>query len=490
MNEEIGLVNSGKNSQQYRLSHAYDNQGQNGYQNNHATAEEEEVKPKDAVEEKGCIVEILEQPFVNRTIFISLLLYGFFSITSDWIIFTDMLQAKTGLVYGPPEMGIKVTMGIVCVVSIFLYIGETVNLIREVFYGEEVVDDDAAQAVSIWAEEVPQMTLNMLITACREVPLSYFQLVKSGIAIVGAVLRLLIMLIHLCLRKETKKEKKDWFIRLLILIGSIYMAGSSLTVFFFTYTTPPGDGFGFKLPKSIVSGRTDGGKYFFKSGVFFNHPSLELCNNSKARWNESDSKWVRVGTIYHIQDATKYQKLLHVNYSYTEQFGKFGISYALKNGSLIQTCYSINFSSCAIEMNNACPSFQEVSNNATTIYLDFRYIAPDPPKLVLGDITFNGKAKQNNKCHQLQTTAPGYLYSNHTNDQQKNFFGQLQYFQANKDVNDTFSFYQNEDNSFSLYNKETQIRNVSQTWKTGYTKCPMSGAYSPNMDTDKIKIPC
>ena len=45
------------------------------------------------------------------------------------------------------------------------------------------------QVLSLFLEEVPSVTLNLLLAQCREVPVSYYQLAKAGFQMLGSGFR-------------------------------------------------------------------------------------------------------------------------------------------------------------------------------------------------------------------------------------------------------------------------------------------------------------
>ncbi|XP_052819711.1 uncharacterized protein LOC128245551 [Mya arenaria] len=128
-------------------------------------------------------------------------------LVSDWLLFRDVISTEEGLVFGPVEDTLKYLLLAFSIIGTFTYIFEISNYGWEIFRSNPWVDVDLLMAIIIWIEDVPQITINVLIVACREEAISYFQLVKASIIIIGAVIRVLISLIRYC-GKTARRDVK------------------------------------------------------------------------------------------------------------------------------------------------------------------------------------------------------------------------------------------------------------------------------------------
>ena len=55
--------------------------------------------------------------------------------------------------------------------------------------GSRLVNEQIIALVTMFVDEVPNVTLNVMLAACREVPTSYYALVKAVLNMIGALIR-------------------------------------------------------------------------------------------------------------------------------------------------------------------------------------------------------------------------------------------------------------------------------------------------------------
>ena len=376
----------------------------------------EEIK-----EEPSCLEKFFSSRIVQLVIFGVLAGYGFFTVFSDWMLCRDILNGKQGLVFGPPWIGIQIALLIVTIFGTLSYIGEMANLIRETFFQVETVDEDMVQVVSIYLQEVPQITINMYIAACREAAISIFQLIKAVLGILGGFIRVAVLLSHFFSRK--KKNKISWLERILVFLGAVYVFAGSLTVFTFIYTKPPDEGTGFRPPTGSIRGRTDDGKYLLNTSIYFSHPSFNACNNVSTQWLEKALNWIRIASVYNVKDG-----IVHMVYDVRPNYKTF--IYVRTTKPANSRCYTT--SNCTIIEHSNCPNTERPAN-LDTIYLTFRFRGRTQA-MPLGDIRFNARHYSNNTCKEVHGQKPeGYLVDNN-----RFILAQLQYFWSSNDIEGSF----------------------------------------------------
>jgi hypothetical protein len=57
------------------------------------------------------------------------------------------------------------------------------------FRNNPLIDPELLSALTIWIEDVPQITINIFIALCREDAISYYQIIKAGVIIFGGFIR-------------------------------------------------------------------------------------------------------------------------------------------------------------------------------------------------------------------------------------------------------------------------------------------------------------
>ena len=104
---------------------------------------------------------------------------------SDWLLYVDVSLAEEGLVYGPPGDAAIYALLAFSIIGSLTFVFEAVNLWWEVFRNNPWLDTDLVSAVTIWIEDLPQISINVYIAMCREDPISVFQLSKASIVLIG-----------------------------------------------------------------------------------------------------------------------------------------------------------------------------------------------------------------------------------------------------------------------------------------------------------------
>nr|KAG5713295.1 hypothetical protein BaRGS_007822 [Batillaria attramentaria] len=120
--------------------------------------------------------------YCGAQIFLDLL-----DLLSDWLLFADVITTERGLVYGPPGDDVVYSLLLFSILGTILFVFEAVNLWRDVFRGNPYLDVDLVSAITIWAEDLPQIAINVYISHCREDPISIFQLTKAAVMLFGKI---------------------------------------------------------------------------------------------------------------------------------------------------------------------------------------------------------------------------------------------------------------------------------------------------------------
>ena len=106
-------------------------------------------------------------------------------LISDWLLYADVSLAEQGLVYGPPGRAAVHALLAFSIVGILTFLFEVINLWWEVFRNNSWLDTDLVSALTIWIEDLPQISINVYIAMCREDPISVFQLSKASIILLS-----------------------------------------------------------------------------------------------------------------------------------------------------------------------------------------------------------------------------------------------------------------------------------------------------------------
>ena len=231
----------------------------------------DDLEEDDMDEPDNVVTKFLRRPVLTVCISIGLVGYGIFNIVFDWLWVDDMLKAQEGLVFGPPSSQIVATLIWIASIGTISFMFEIFNAVWKVVRGVVIVHEDLNQILSLFLEEVPSVTLNFLLAACREVPVSYYQMVKAALAMVGACIRCLkvrITFLRVRRRKDSVNGSIPLILRCLILASCAYLVAGSIMTWIYTYSPKSDeDSSGIKLPLNLVSKSYDSAKYFYKAGI-------------------------------------------------------------------------------------------------------------------------------------------------------------------------------------------------------------------------------
>ena len=442
----------------------------------------EELEEEDMDEPENIVGRFLKRPCLTVCITCGLVGYGIFNIVFDWLWVDDMLKAEKGLVFGPPSSQITGTMIWIATIGTVTFLLEITNAIWKVLRGTVIIHEDLNQILSLFLEEVPAVTLNFLLAACREVPISYYQMVKAGLAMVGASIRCLKVLVKFMTvrrREDTKKGLIPFVLRCIILAACAYLLAGSIMTWVYTYS--PGadeDSSGIKLPPNLVSKSYDSAKYLYKAGFYLSHPWFNDCNENNSTWNAGpNANWMKLESLVRFEESA--DGVMTVEYHYNEDES---VIVTTLDGE--ENCFRTTLPGCVIDRLADCQSVHAGYNFTS---LEFKFEVIEYTKtLVFGDIRFKAILIDADGlgCEELNVDHVGFITSTNATE------GQLQYFKSRAHVNDTSIFVESANSTtLSFYRYPHDVFNVTDVWETGYYRCEMTGSLAPNQGHN-IDIAC
>ncbi|XP_052774216.1 uncharacterized protein LOC128212873 [Mya arenaria] len=433
-----------------------------------------------------CCGKLREKFYFKVLVFMMVLLLDAADLVSDWLLFHDVIMTKEGLVYGPPEDALKYSLLVFSIIGTITFAFEVANLWWEVFRKNPWLDIDLLSAIIVWIEDVPQIVINVFIVACREEAISYFQLVKASVIIVGVVVRIIVSLVRYCSKnarhdlqcaKQNKDSCRHVVYRSFIMIGLIITLGGAIVIFMFTQSERNPDGsLNFKIPHSVIEGEYDDEKYFSNVSVYFSHKMLD---GTGSKLTLSDANILRLVKIDHIKNED-YD--LSINVSIKVQSSQ--TEYKIDGANPVTECFTLNKNSDQITIQDPCPA-THASPHSDKFYFTFHYTKPSVPSLIFGDITFNLKtSKGNGNCQ-----SPDFTIDNSVVGHTKNIeTAALHYYRATVDVSDNYHIKRDGKNIGNFYHPR-DLTDITLVWKTGFAYCSSSGSLAPHRDND-LQVNC
>lgn len=408
---------------------------------------------------KGWFDRLREKKWVRILLLLIAISLTVADLVSDWVFYSTMISLQKGLVFGPPKEAIQWALLTVSILGTISFIIEIGALLKEQISGESPIHGDVTSAITIWIEEVPQNALNLVITLCRESAISYIQLVKASLLIVIALVRFFATIIRYMIddRKypdpgeHTKWQRKAIAVKTLISLGLLCVTGCSVAVYIFGYTVKTETGaIDFNVPTTIVENVHSERFYFNRVGIYLNHPWFDCGINS-------NKNWVNLGSIYDVINTG--ENGLPVMLSYIKNSNKL----SLKTNSSMPKCFTRD-QSCNITFVNC---LTESFSSTDTFSYEFKYQG-ETAELLLGDITY------------MQTDGPaGSCASGSAHNQSA--CGTLRYFKAADTTNNSYALAtKTTPNSYDFYKEGTDLIDITEIWKTGFTNCETTGALQPN----------
>ncbi|KAH3716917.1 uncharacterized protein LOC127855117 [Dreissena polymorpha] len=402
-------------------------------------------------------------------------------LVSDWLLFHDVWLAKEGLVYGPPEDIVKYLLLAFSVLGTLTFLFEISNLWWDIFRRNPWVNVDLLSAITIWIEDVPQIAISVVIIACREEAISYFQLVKAAVIILGAIIRLIVSLVQYCSKsarkdlecaKVNKESRRHVVYRVFIMMGLILTLGGAITIFLFTQSERNADGsLNFKIPHRIMEGEFDDEKYFTNVSIYFSHSYFDYEKHNSSDSFFDSKNFLRLIKLNDVKNS-KTDKNVHIIYDGTHTQFHIQVDGQKK-------CYIINKSTQQVTQETTC----SILTNPEQFAFTFHFVKPSVPGLIFGDITYALKTGTSTNCE-----TPTLKVADNLAAQMNNPISVLlRYYRTKPGVTEDNHIHKTS-TSHKFYHASDLI-DISEVWKTGFAYCKSSGSPAPHKG-DNLEVQC
>lgn len=410
-------------------------------------------------------------------------------LVTDWLLFRDVIMAEEGLVYGPPEDALTFSLLAFSIIGTLTFIFEISNLWWEIFRENPWINSDFASCITIWIEDVPQIVINVLLVVCREEAISYFQLVKACLMILGIVIRIIVSLIRYCSKKslaetkiKTRVARRHVAYRVIIMIGLIIIFAGAIAVFFLTQFERKEDGkIEFNTPKSLFEGKYNDERYFHNVSMYFNHPLFNYDNTG----DTANINWIRLISIYDVRE--KREEVFKLEY---DEATKKNFVLWQTNGNKVlerQECYTVDRTAKTVtKASKSCATF--LTGPTSFFVFKFVFINPSIPNLLFGDIKFNCKVNESGAgCHGPTSNIviqvrdrlnPGSSLQNAV----------IHYYRTKDSVSEDHHLVWSGSGT-RFFKNEDDLIDITTVWKTGFGSCESSGSLAPHNDAS-VAVDC
>lgn len=401
---------------------------------------------------------------VQVLVFLFLLAIDSADMINDWLFYNDMNLLQKGLVFGPIESSLLNALLVFSIIGVLTFLLEVILVGREIFKPDKGswIDIDYVSTVTVWIEEVPQITISVIIASCREEAVSIFQISKASVVIIGCILRLIIAIIRFCFRRrkenyENKKIFKSCYA--VLLVGLILSVIGSIMVFIFSHALSDGGQIKFQEPTEFLKMKHETTRYYDQVGIYLD--GRELPINAQTSMNYDWIKLVDLTDIeknIYLAKKIKFSKTGSTKIQIQTILDRHSKPPKVENAE----CYDKN-DKWVVSNTSQCPNLFDTNEITGDVTIYFNFIQ-QTKHLIMGDVKYNT----------LYTTP-----STGCSDSSGNYIElPLKYFKAKTMKNDTFpKFYKLED-----------LVPISEAWQTGFTKCKSSGSESPHWDNSTITV--
>ncbi|XP_050408675.1 uncharacterized protein LOC126823748 [Patella vulgata] len=400
-------------------------------------------------------------------------------IICDWLFFVHIYYLEPGLVYGPPKQAVIWALLAMAVIGSIFLIFEMANSCHGICSGQAWVCTDCVSLATVWFADLPQLILSLIIAACREDPVSIFQLSKASVVLLAMLIRLLLYFVRYCNKESFKEASKHnparasvVKIRLVIFLGLLLNILASVQIFLFTQTNLTDNGISISTPSSAFDHEFDNDRYFKNVSILFHHPTF-IYNGQNS--NDNFMRLIKINNLLYNPD-----KKYFFNYEYQSTSTDLKMVIWKTTDSepwQPMECYMINKTTKQITVGTNC-AFFIIGPYTESIFFAFEFDAPHGlfAKQLIGDIKYNAKVNNNIECKTLQ---------NIKESMGSDVSLAVHYYRTTlSDVNHLIQV-----SGQATFYGTKNLTDIKTVWKTGWCNCESTGALAPHQDTSVI-TPC
>jgi hypothetical protein len=395
--------------------------------------------------------------------FIILLFLDLLDVAVDWFFYTKVSLLQPGLVYGPIDSKYRWTILAFCIVGSLTLILETMQNADDLRKMKRYpfLTQSLTNFLNIVLEDVPLLTLNLILAVCHDGNVTVVSLVKASVSIAIIVIRVIIMIVTSWIRKH-KKSRFDYICDIFSTCGLFIAAALCITIQLLNIF--PIDRRGF-----IVTDNPDKfnhldyvrTKYLDNVGVYASWPIDSRPQNPDKIW------------ICEIGEILKHGRLLVSIRSNKDTHETNGQNYSFCiTRHHRDNCFSVSANKTIHELDAADVNSTSMKYGFDVVFerkppVEFQYLA--------GYIDF--------AINRVSTDAHGHKRCSSL-DLQPMFYAKYPFRSSNLTH---LKF--NEVVGYGFYNVDFDLHMASKIWKTGIIGCDSTGDSGPKLSST-INLSC
>lgn len=301
--------------------------------------------------------------------------------------------------------------------------------------------------LTLWLEDTPLLTLNLLLVICNDGEVTYSSLAKAVIGIFAALMRFLSILLNKWLIRHDYERKDPFsqFFNAISTLGIVFVFMISITIHIIA--SLPIDNHGrvyLEKPSDFQQFKFAHQKYFDQVGVYL-------------RSSDDHNKYIYLVDLIHIIESSPH----HFVYSVDQKKDLFCVK------QFNQTCFmQVNESDIQVYHG-------EFTNKLINYSIVLQFKEPDF-YYSLGDILYSVV-----RCD---------LKDFHIDDEKIS----LHYFRLKDHGNATTPpiLFDPNNQTYRYYDRENDFQSLEYLWKTGLSRCSSTSSFSPHRAQKEVVNPC
>ena len=353
-----------------------------------------------------------------------------------------------GLVFGPPPANILLAIYSFCIISTLTSLLEVIQIIRDTYQNRLTSRfGQLTNCLTLWLEDAPLLTLNLLLVICNDGEVTYTSLAKAAIGIFAALIRFLSILLNKWLIRHDyeRKDRLSKFFNAISTLGVVLVFMISITIHIIASLPIGHDGHVYLgKPSDFQQIKFAQQKYFDQVGVYLRSS------------NEQD-KYIYLIDLKDIIESGPKQFV----YSVDQRRDLFCIK------QFNQTCF-IQANESNLQVYDGA-----FTNKLINYSIAFQFKEPDF-YYSLGDILYSVV-----RCD---------LKDFRIDDEKIS----LHYFRLKLNVNGTTApiLFDQNNQTYRYYDRESDFQSVEYLWKTGLSRCASTSSFSPHRAQEDVMNPC
>ena len=163
--------------------------------------------------------------------FTILLVLDLIDVAIDWFFYAKVQLIQPGLIYGPPTESYKWAIFAFCIVSTLTLLIETIQNADDLLVEKKFpfLSQSLTNFLTVIFEDVPLLSLNLMLALCRDGDVSVVSLTKASLCIGCVIIRFTLMVLVYWIF-EKKRSRFEFICDIISTVGLVAVALLSVII--------------------------------------------------------------------------------------------------------------------------------------------------------------------------------------------------------------------------------------------------------------------